>query len=399
MNKIKLLLFAILVLFIPTKVFAEEVYKDNIYDIVGEEKTNTVTIYFFHQETCPHCKKENIFLDELQKKYKNDVIIKRYEVSKSKENSDYLVKAKEKMDVDTSGVPFTVMGDKVYIGYTDTIGTSIEKNLKTYIDALKKGNQKEENKKEEQDDKIIKIFGKEINLSKASLPIVAIVLGFIDGFNPCAMWVLLFLINMLFNMKDRKKMWLLGFTFLFTSAFVYFLAMLGISIVLSFTQTIWIRRIIAVVAIVGGIVNLRSYVNTPKDGCAVVDEKKRKNYFSRIKKFTTEQNLFLALIGVVLLAGSVNLVELACSAGWPMIFTTILDLNNVSLLAKIIYMLIYIVFYLIDDLVVFVLAMITLKVTGVTTKYNRLNHLVGGIIMIIIGLLLIFKPEILMLNF
>ena len=136
MNKIKLLLFTILVLFIPTLVFAEEVYKDNIYDIVGEEKTNTVTIYFFHQETCPHCKKENIFLNELQEKYKDDVIIKRYEVSKSQINSDYLVKAKEKMDVDTSGVPFTVMGDKVYIGYTDTIGSSIEKNLKTYIDAL-----------------------------------------------------------------------------------------------------------------------------------------------------------------------------------------------------------------------------------------------------------------------
>ena len=399
MNKIKLLLFAILVLFIPTLVFAEEVYKDNIYDIVGEEKTNTVTIYFFHQETCPHCKKENIFLDELQGKYKDDVIIKRYEVSKSQINSDYLVKAKEKMNVDVSGVPFTVMGDKVYIGYTDTIGSSIEKNLKTYIDALKNGNKKEENQKEEQDDKIIKIFGKEMNLSKVSLPIVAIVLGFIDGFNPCAMWVLLFLINMLFNMKDRKKMWLLGFTFLFTSAFVYFLAMLGISIVLSFTQTIWIRRIIALVAIIGGIVNLKSFIETPKDGCTVVDEKKRKNYFSRIKKFTTEKNLFLALIGVVLLAGSVNLVELACSAGWPMIFTTILDLNNVSLLTKIIYMIIYILFYLIDDLVVFVLAMITLKVTGVTTKYNKFNHLVGGIIMIIIGLLLIFKPEILMLNF
>ena len=390
MKRIKLLLFAILVLFIPTIIHAENTYKDNLYDIVGTEKTDTVTIYFFHQTTCPHCRKENLFLDELEEEYKDKLIVRRYEVSDNT-NSEYLLKAKERMDIDTSGVPFTVIGDKAYIGYTESVGIAIEKSLNNYL-TPSSGEQ-------EEDSHIIKVFGKEINLSKLSIPVVAIVLGFIDGFNPCAMWVLLFLINMLFNMKNRKKMWLLGFTFLFTSAFVYFLAMLGISIVLSFTQTIWIRRIIAVVAIVGGIINLKSFVETPKDGCTVVDEKKRKNYFSRIKKFTSEENIFLALIGVIALAASVNLVELACSAGWPMIFTTILDLNNVSIISKIIYMLIYILFYLIDDLVVFVLAMITLKVTGITTKYNKFNHLVGGIIMIIIGLLLIFKPEILMLNF
>lgn len=391
MNKFKVLLLAILILFIPTIVHAENTYKDNLYDIVGVEKSDVVTIYFFHQTTCPHCRKENLFLDEIENSYKDKVIVRRYEVT-DKTNSDYLVKAKERMDIDTSGVPFTVIGDKAYIGYTESVGLSIENSLKNYL-----SDSKEEEKEEETH--IVKIFGKELNLEKISLPVVAIVLGFIDGFNPCAMWVLLFLINMLFNMKDRKKMWILGFTFLFTSAFVYFLAMLGISIVLSFTQTIWIRRIIAVVAIVGGVINLKSFVETPKDGCTVVDEKKRKNYFSRIKKFTAEENIFLALVGVIALAASVNLVELACSAGWPMIFTTILDLNNVSLLLKIVYMIIYILFYLIDDLVVFILAMITLKVTGITTKYNRLNHLVGGIIMIIIGLLLIFKPEILMLNF
>ena len=391
MKKFIVVLLAVFSLFIPTIVKAENTYKDNLYDIVGSEESDTVTIYFFHQTTCPHCRKENLFLDELEKKYKDKLIVRRYEVS-DKTNSEYLIKAKERMDIDTSGVPFTVVGDKAYIGYTESVGNSIEKTVENYINPSN-------NKEEKEETHIVKIFGKEIDLTKTSLPFVAIVLGFIDGFNPCAMWVLLFLINMLFNMKDRKKMWILGFTFLFTSAFVYFLAMLGISIVLSFTQTIWIRRIIAVVAIVGGFINLKSFVETPKDGCAVVDEKKRKNYFSRIKKFTAEENIFLALVGVIALAASVNLVELACSAGWPMIFTTILDLNNVSIISKIIYMLIYILFYLIDDLVVFVLAMVTLKVTGVTTKYNRLNHLVGGIIMIIIGLLLIFKPEILMLNF
>lgn len=113
MNKFKVLLLAILILFIPTIVHAENTYKDNLYDIVGVEKSDVVTIYFFHQTTCPHCRKENLFLDEIENNYKDKVIVRRYEVT-DKTNSDYLVKAKERMDIDTSGVPFTVIGDSLY---------------------------------------------------------------------------------------------------------------------------------------------------------------------------------------------------------------------------------------------------------------------------------------------
>lgn len=225
------------------------------------------------------------------------------------------------------------------------------------------------------------------------------ILGALDGFNPCALWILIFLINMLFNMKNRRKMWILGITFLVTSALVYFLAMYGLSIVLGFTATLWVQRAIAIVAIVGGILNLRSYTKTKNGGCHVVDSKKRKKYFEKIKKFTMEQNMILSLIGVITLAASVNLVELACSAGFPTIFVSLLELNKVSSFMKIVYLLIYILFFLIDDLVIFIVAMKTLEVSGVTTKYNKYSHLVGGILMIIIGLLLIFKPQWIMFNF
>ena len=101
-------------------------------------------------------------------------------------------------------------------------------------------------------------------------------------------------------------------------------------------------------------------------------------------------------MGIILLAASVNLVELACSAGFPTIFIEILNINELTQIQNLLYILLYILFFLIDDIVVFVIAMTTLKITGISTKYNRLSHLVGGILMILIGLLLIFKPEILM---
>ena len=105
------------------------------------------------------------------------------------------------------------------------------------------------------------------------------------------------------------------------------------------------------------------------------------------------------MLGIITLAISVNIVELACSAGLPLLFTQVLALNNLEPYQSTIYMLIYIFFFLLDDLIVFMIAMFTLKVTGITTKYTKYTHLIGGIIMLIIGLLMMFKPEWLMFNF
>jgi thiol-disulfide isomerase/thioredoxin len=386
MKKLFYLLVFTFLLF-PFIVNAKE-YEDKIYDIVEMEKSEVVTIYFFHSEVCIHCKHETEFLDKMKKKYKDKIEIVKFQVYKNDDNLALLKEVKKRMECEENGVPFTVIGEDYFHGYSDAIGDQIMQTIEEYVNGKNKVGTRIN----------VPLFGK-VNLEKISIPVVALILGILDGFNPCAMWILLFLINMLFNMKDRKRMWLLGFTFLFTSAFVYFLAMLGLSVVLGLTATTWIQRIIAVVAIIGGLINLRSFQKTKDGGCHVVDEKKRKKYFAKMKKFTTEQNLILSLIGVITLAASVNLVELACSAGFPTIFITILVLNNVGMFAKVLYILIYILFFLVDDIVVFVVAMKTLEISGVTTKYNKYSHLVGGILMILIGLLLIFKPEWIMLNF
>jgi hypothetical protein len=153
------------------------------------------------------------------------------------------------------------------------------------------------------------------------------------------------------------------------------------------------------VALIGGIINLKSFFTSKDSGCDVVDEKKRKKVFQKIRKFTSEKSFLLALFGVMGLAISVNLVELACSAGLPLVFTELLVLNKVSGIMRFLYTLVYIFFFLVDDLFVFFIAMFTMKVTGISTKYNKFSHLLGGVIMLIIGILLIFKPEWLMFQF
>jgi hypothetical protein len=249
--------------------------------------------------------------------------------------------------------------------------------------------------------KIINIpFIGEVEIQKLSLPVLSIVIGTIDGFNPCAMWVLLFLISVLIGMKDKKRMWFLGLTFLITSALIYLVFMLAwLNIVMFIGAIWWVKLLIALTALIGGILNLRAFLKSKEAGCEVVDEKKRKKLFARIKKFTHQKSFILAMFGVIVLAISVNFIELTCSAGLPVLFTNILALNNLSTIEYTIYFALYILFFLIDDLIVFIIAMATLQLTGLSNKYGKYSHLIGGILMLIIGILLLFKPEWLMFNF
>ena len=390
-NKLILIILIVISLYFPISVFAlSDDYEDKIYKIVNKEvEKDKVNIYFFRGEGCPHCADEEKWLDVVKKEYGSKINIYDFEVWYDEDNASLLKKVKDEMNFSGRGVPFTVIGDSYFVGYSDTIKANMENKLKGYF-----------NEKTNKNETKIPILGK-VNMKSVSIPLVATILGLIDGFNPCAMWILLFLINMLLGMKNRKKMWAIGFTFLFVSGLVYFISMLGINIILGITAVNVLKILIALFILIAGILNLRKYIKTKNEeaGCDVVDDKKRKKIITKMKKIMNEKSFMLSLIGIAVLAVSVNLVELACSLGFPVIFTEILTLNKVHGILKIIYLLIYIFFYMIDDMIVFVISMKTLEATGITNKYSKFTKLISGIIMIIMGLLLLFKPEWLMLNF
>ena len=395
MKKIKFLVIALfLLLFIPN-VKAEE-----------------IKLYLFHQSTCPHCRDERNYLEYIKDKYE-DLTIVEYEIDTNVMNYNFYNKVMQKTGINSNSVPFTMIGTYYHVGFGEGSDEIIEGYIKKYVDdysdyvdviAKIKNEDDISNikyNKNLSNEKTIPILGK-VDAKSVSLPLVSIIIGFVDGFNPCAMWVLLFLITMLFNMKDKKKMWILGLTFLVTSALVYLLFMLAwLQVALSFTSIKIIRILIALVALIGGFINLRSYVRSlgKDDGCEVVSDNKRKKTIEKIKKIVGEKSFILSMIGIITLAVSVNLIELACSAGLPLIFTQILALNNLSTFQYGFYMFLYILFFLIDDIVIFVIAMLTLNIKGISSKYGKYSHLIGGIIMILIGILMVFKPEWLMFNF
>lgn len=391
----------------------------------AKEKVN---IYLFYGKECPHCEQLKEKLEYIKDSYPIKVYM--YEIWHNDNNRDLAIKAAEKLNTTLSGVPFFIVNNTAMSGYSSSSTLNLIKyninlalasteedillelgditNSDVYDFSIIESNGDIKNTGEEitEDDinmgvVTIPFINKEVDLKSFSLPIVAIIMGAVDGFNPCAMWILLFLISMLLTMKDKKKRWILGITFLVTSALVYLLFMVAWLNFTNFVMTIpWIKLLIALIALTGGFINLWSFVKTvtKEDGCTVVDEKKRKKYFTKIKEIVNNKSFILALIGIIVLAASVNIVELACSAGLPIAFTSLLSSNKLTTFAYMMYILIYILFFLLDDIIVFVIAMKTLEVSGISTKYGKISHLVGGLIMILIGALMIFKPEWLMLG-
>lgn len=385
---IKFVLFLLLI--IPTSTLAlSKDYNDYVgkyYNIKNDEKVN---IYLFYSKICPHCQKEEKYFETLKEKYQDKINIYTYEVTENKTNNEIMKSLKKELKENSQGVPFTIIGSKTFLGYDESLNERIENTIESYLDE----NTKTDNTY------TIPILGK-IEAKNASIILIAIILGFIDGFNPCAMWILLLLINMCISIKDKKKMLIVCLTFIITSGIIYFLSMLGIGFILDLTTISYIRNIIAILAIILGIYNLYTYLKTRKQtGCHVVKKEKRKTIITKINNILNNKNTLLMFGGTIILATSVSLVEMACSLGFPTIFLELLSINNIHSFLKVTYLLIYILFYLIDDILVLFLSIKAFETKGISTKYNKYVHLIGGLIMILMGVLLIFKPEWIMFNF
>lgn len=377
------------------------------FNNVSAENKN-VNLYYFHAEGCSTCARETLYLEELKAKDPN-IVVYSYEIAFNEENQKLSKDVGELLNQPITSTPTLIIGREVIVDFIEgTTNKTIEKTI-TFVrennvrdvigEMLGIVEPGQGNDVLNEDSTVNLPFFGEVDAKSVSLPLLAIVLGGLDGFNPCAMWALLLLISMLFHLEEQWKKWFLGGLFLLTTAIMYFFFMLSwLNITILFGTIFYIRWFIGSLSIIGGIYNIRRYTQM-QPGCEIVDESKRMKIIDRLKVISAQPKFILAAVGIIVLAISVNLVELICSAGLPVMFTQILTLNNLSNTQYIVYLLLYLAMFMFDDIVVFVLAMKTAEITGISTKYARKAHLIGGILMIILGVLMILQPAWLMLNF
>jgi len=213
------------------------------------------------------------------------------------------------------------------------------------------------------------------------------------------MWMLITLLTLLIATRDMRKVWIIGGTFLLVSGVMYYIFIAAwLNVFLLVGYNLWVQKIIGLVAIGAGGFYLYEAFGKDPNACKVTSYKQRQKIIERMKKISQAAAWPAMIIGVAILAISVNMIELVCTAGLPAIFTQILAFNDVSNLARYWYLALYILMYMIDDTIIFAIAVYTLHATGLTAKYRRFTFVFGGVLMYVLGMLLIFAPELLTFN-
>ncbi len=375
-----------------------------------------VPVEVFVREDCKHCHDERNFLVDLSLR-RDDFKVYLYDIG-TKEHKEKWIELLELEDL-PKVTPVTLVGNTIIQGFDSakTTGVKIEslidKSKKdgaimvdAYIAAGGSGNvETVDGGVCDNDDEVcsfepesmlftVPLFGT-VDLKSLSLPILSVLLGFIDGFNPCAMWVLITFLVVLAQIGSRKKMWQIAGIFILAETIMYYL-------ILNVWFTAWdfvgldniVTPIVGIIATGAGLYFLYDW-KTNEGTCKVTNAKQKAKTSKKIHRLVEAEMTILTVLGVIGLALSVNIIEFACSVGIPQTFTKVIELNNLGGFETQLYMLLYILFYMIDDFIVFGIALYSFDKIGITTKYAKTAHLIGGIMMIVLGLILIINPSLL----
>lgn len=360
--------------------------------IQKEGAPDSIEFHFFHLDTCPHCQEQKVFNERLKVKYPSVEFV-YHEVSNPKEGA-LMEKMAREAGASAGSVPLSIFCGTYVIGYESdkTTGAGMDKALGECVEGRESqaaiGRENKSQKKVN-----IPLIG-EINPADYSLPALAVILGLVDGFNPCAMWVLVYLIGIALSLRDRKRIWLLVGSFVFASGALYFLFMtawLNAFLLLGFLKPVTI--VIGLVALGGGILSIREFVKTKGAmSCEVADAESRKKTMGKINRLMLSPMTWATIAGMIGLAFVVNSIEFVCSAAIPAVFTQVLALSSLAAWKHYLYILIYDIFFMLDDLIIFGLAAFAIS-SSYGEKYAKYCKIIGGVLMLALGMLLLFAPQ------
>jgi hypothetical protein len=245
----------------------------------------------------------------------------------------------------------------------------------------------------------VPFFGR-INFSQLALPILTIVLGALDSFNPCAFFILIVLLSMLMYLQSRKKMMIVGSIFIFFSGLFYALFMLLLFNSFFFTK-LYINItsvIVGIVACVIGLLNIKDFFYFKQGLSLGIPEGKREVIFKRMRKLVKSPSLLVMLGGTIFIAISVNFFELLCTFGFPLYFTNRLATENLPTLTYYAYILLYTVVYVIPLFIILIVSVFSLRINKLTEWQGRILKLFPGIFLFSFGILMVIDYQLLQGN-
>jgi len=383
----------------------------------ASQVSKKIIVYFFWGNGCPHCEEERQYLDEWKRVYPA-LEIRDFEVWYNKKNAGVMAAMLQAQGLKSSGVPVTFVGDRVFSGFTEQTRFSLAKQLKKCLemscgdpgDLLRKTAPPEQttpakpfatatSAKARQTDKdtsvIIPYLG-ELDARTFSLPLLTLIIAGMDSFNPCAFFVLLTLLGLLVHAQSRKKMLLIGGTFVFFSGFIYFLFMAAwLNLFLVMGHVAVITTIAGCVSLVIAAINIKDFFLFKQGVSLTIADSAKLKLFDRMRKLLRSSSLASIMTGAIVLAVTANFYELLCTAGFPMVFTRILTLNNLSPATYYLYLVLYNIVYVVPMAIIVLGFTYTLGKRQLTEWQGRVLKLVSGAMMLGLGAILIINPALL----
>lgn len=359
-------------------------------------------IEVFSSPRCPHCRAASHFLDQLQRE-RPELTIVTHDVDGDPEALERLRALSARFGYRTVGVPTFHLRGTLIVGFggPETTGERVRSLLAPRAPpentclpgeadpCLQNGRGASAAQEEVQTTLLGRLDARAIGLTLFTLA-----LGLLDGFNPCAMWVLLFLLSILVNLRDRTRMAIIAGTFVLVSGGIYFAFMaawLNIFLVIGFSRLI--QGLLGVLALVIGLINLKDFAPLGAGPSLRIPDSAKPGLYARVRRIMQAENMVGALAGVVLLAALVNSVELLCTAGFPAVYTHILASRELPWWSYYGYLGLYNLAYIVDDAVMVTIAVVTLQHRKLQERAGRWLKLVSGLVMLGLGAVLLAKPE------
>lgn len=348
--------------------------------------TTTPDIDVFVRAGCPHCEAAKIFLDELRREQPS-LHIALHDIAEDPAARQRLITLVQERGITTVGVPTFLIGTELIVGFqsSETTGAEIRAKLdrKAPDVALPPMVESIETR----------WLGR-LRVHDLGLPLFTVLIGLLDGFNPCAMWVLLFLLSLLVNLQDRRKMALIAGTFVAVSGLFYFAFMaawLNMFLLIGLSRAVQIG--LGGIALFMGAVNVKDFFALHRGISLSIPESAKPGLYARIRRILHAEHLTGAVAGVILLACLVNTIELLCTAGFPALYTQLLTMQQLPTWQYYGYLGLYNLAYILDDSLMVTIAVVTLSRRKLQEHTGRWLKLAGGVVMLSLGIVLILKPE------
>ncbi|MFP4345811.1 MAG: glutaredoxin family protein [Anaerolineales bacterium] len=376
-----------------------------------------VVLYFFWGEGCPHCAQQKPFLDELGERYPN-LEVRSYEIYRVEENRELFLEMAATVGFEARAVPTTIVGERHWVGYSEEIAREIEAQVAACsasgcpdagaglaaVSATptpappppapeEPGTSPETSGVETPEDLLTLPLIGTIDLGAQSVVVSTAIIAFVDGFNPCSLWVLSILISLTLRTGSRKKVFVTGFTFLSVTSLIYGLFIAGLFTIFSFVSFMgWIQIVVALLALLFAAVNIKDYFWYKEGLSFTISDEKKPGLYKQMRKVMSAESLWAMLTTTVVMAVGIALVELPCTAGFPVIWTNLLAAQGVEQVTFVLLLLLYMLIYLLDELAVFLIAVLTLRSSKMEEKHGRVLKLIGGMLMLTLAAVMLIDP-------